>query len=188
MRSLAIHVVAFTLLATSCGAMRGPDLVQPVGETHTTASATGGARAQGVDGPAAPIVVAVADEVRRACDLSTDRIRTSSFSVESARLRPRGDDTLARIAACVASGRLGDEPILLVGHTDPRGEPEYNRQLGEYRAIAAKQYLVELGISAGRIAVESRGARDAKGTDEASWARDRTIEIRIGRGPGDIPR
>jgi outer membrane protein OmpA-like peptidoglycan-associated protein len=173
------------VLAVAC-AHQGPELVQPVGETHTTASSTGGGRPQGVDVPNAPIAVVVAEEVRRACSLPVERRRAPSFDVDSARLRPRGEDTLARVAACIVSGKLGDESITVVGHTDPRGAPSYNQQLGLYRAVAAKQYLVDLGVPAARLSVESLGEREARGTDEASWALDRTIEIRTARGPGEI--
>jgi len=175
-------------LAAACAHQGGPELAQPVGETHTTASSTGGGRPQGVDAPSAPIGVVLAEEVRRACNLVQERSRAPSFDLYSARLRPRGEDSLARVAACIASGKLDDAPLLVVGHTDPRGDSEYNQQLGLYRAIAAKQYLVDLGVPAGRLSAESVGEREATGTNEASWALDRIIEIRIGRGPGDIPK
>lgn len=187
MRGIVLAVSAVAALAVAC-AHGGSELVQPVGETHTTASSTGGGRPQGVDVPNAKVSVVVAEEVRRACSLPLERRHTPTFELESARLKPRGEDTLARIAACVISGKLGDEPLTVVGHTDPRGEPSYNQQLGLYRAIAGKDYLVELGVPAGRLSTASVGEREAKGTDDASWALDRTIEIRMGRTPGDIPR
>lgn len=162
--------------------------MQPVGETHTTASATGGARPLGVDGPAAAALVTLSDDVRRACNLARGEPRASVFDIDAARLRPRGEDVLARVAACVVSGKLGDESLTLVGHTDPRGSPSYNEQLGLYRAIAAKQYLAVLGVPEERLVVDSAGERGARGTDEASWSLDRTIEIRMTRSPGDIPR
>jgi outer membrane protein OmpA-like peptidoglycan-associated protein len=185
-RASAVLVVLVALVA-AC-AHQGTELVQPVGETHTTASSTGGAHPQGVDVPSAPIGVVVAEEVRRSCSLPQQRQRAPSFDVDSARLRPRGDDTLKRLAACILSGKLGDDPITIVGHTDPRGEASYNQQLGLYRAIAAKHYLVDLGVPAGRLSTDSLGAREARGTDEASWALDRTIELRMGPVPGEIPR
>jgi len=187
MRGVPLGVTAVVVLAVAC-IHRGPELVQPVGETHTTASSTGGARPQGVDVPNARVSVVVAEEVRRACSLPLERRHAPIFELDSARLRPRGEDTLARIATCVVSGKLGDEPLTVVGHTDPRGEPSYNQQLGLYRAIAGKDYLVELGVPAGRLSTASVGERESKGTDDASWALDRTIEIRMGRTPGDIPK
>jgi peptidoglycan-associated lipoprotein len=128
----------------------------------------------------------IAEDVRRACSLPLDRRHAAAFDLDSSRLRPRGEDMLARVAACIVSGRLGDETITVVGHTDPRGDTSYQQQLGLYRAIAGKQYLVDLGVPEGRISTESLGARESRGTDDASWALDRTIEVRIARGPGDF--
>lgn len=186
-RALTVTVAMTASMLSAACAHRSTDLVQPVGETHTTASSTGGARPQGIDQPSAPLSVTVDEAVRRGCSLPLDRQTTAPrFDMDSARLRPRGEDVLARIAACIVSGRLGDAPLTVIGHTDPRGSESYNRQLGEYRAIAAKQYLVDLGVPASRITVESRGEREARGTDEASWALDRRVEVRASRGPGDI--
>ncbi|OGS49829.1 MAG: peptidoglycan-associated lipoprotein, partial [Erythrobacter sp. RIFCSPHIGHO2_12_FULL_63_10] len=41
--------------------------------------------------------------------------------------------------------------ITVEGHADERGTREYNLALGERRANSAKNYLVGLGVSAGRI-------------------------------------
>lgn len=61
------------------------------------------------------------------------------------------------------------------GHADERGTREYNLALGERRATAAKNYLVSLGVDAGRIAVVSHGKERpvALGSDESSWAQNR---------------
>ena len=187
MRDLAcvIGVLSLVGLSTSC-IHRGPELAQPVGETHTTASSTGGGRPRGTDGPNASVGVVIGEDVRRACGVAPERQARPIFDVDSARLHPQGEDILAKVAACLLSGKL-QEPLRVIGHTDPRGEEPYNQQLGLYRAISAKQYLVDLGVPASKIDTESHGARDSKGTDEVSWALDRTIEVRIAVGPGDIP-
>jgi len=61
------------------------------------------------------------------------------------------------------------------GHCDERGTREYNLALGEKRANAAKNYLVSLGIDAGRLSIISYGKERpvALGSDEASWERNR---------------
>lgn len=61
------------------------------------------------------------------------------------------------------------------GHADERGTREYNLALGERRANAAKNYLVSLGVDAGRITTVSYGKERpvALGSDEESWARNR---------------
>ena len=61
------------------------------------------------------------------------------------------------------------------GHTDERGTREYNLALGERRANAAKNYLVSLGIPAGRIRTVSYGKERpvAMGSNESAWAQNR---------------
>ena len=65
--------------------------------------------------------------------------------------------------------------ITIEGHADERGTREYNLALGERRANAAKNFLVSLGVDAGRIATVSYGKERpvALGSNEESWARNR---------------
>ncbi len=65
--------------------------------------------------------------------------------------------------------------VTIEGHADERGTREYNLALGERRANAAKNYLVSLGVDAGRITTVSYGKERpvALGSDEESWARNR---------------
>ena len=65
--------------------------------------------------------------------------------------------------------------ITIEGHCDERGTREYNLALGERRANAAKNYLVGLGVDAGRIRTVSYGKERpvALGSDEGSWAQNR---------------
>lgn len=61
------------------------------------------------------------------------------------------------------------------GHCDERGTRDYNLALGERRANAAKNYLVGLGVDAGRIATVSYGKERpvALGSTEEAWAQNR---------------
>ena len=47
--------------------------------------------------------------------------------------------------------------MTIEGHCDERGTAEYNLALGERRAVAARAYLVSLGISADRLRTVSYG-------------------------------
>lgn len=71
--------------------------------------------------------------------------------------------------------------ILITGNADSRGSDEYNLALGLRRAVAAKRYLVDRGIDAGRIEVGSFGEEnpaDPRENEEA-WARNRRDEFRV---------
>ncbi len=69
--------------------------------------------------------------------------------------------------------------ILIEGHCDERGTVEYNLALGERRAAAARQYLMDLGIEGGRISTISYGKERpvAFGHDESSWQQNRRGEF-----------
>ena len=47
--------------------------------------------------------------------------------------------------------------VLIEGHCDERGTEEYNRALGERRALSVRDRLVELGVGADRIRTMSLG-------------------------------
>jgi peptidoglycan-associated lipoprotein len=69
----------------------------------------------------------------------------------------------------------------LVGRADPRGTPEYNMTLGQHRADAVVKRLASKGVAKSMMESTSRGAMDAVGTDEPSWARDRRVDILLGQ-------
>lgn len=65
--------------------------------------------------------------------------------------------------------------ITTEGHADERGTAEYNLALGERRALAARNYLVSLGIPADRLRTVSYGKEFPfdPGHDEAAWSKNR---------------
>ena len=65
--------------------------------------------------------------------------------------------------------------ITIEGHCDERGTAEYNLALGEKRALAAKTYLVSLGIPADRLRTVSYGKEFPfdPGHDEDAWSKNR---------------
>ncbi|HEY3885736.1 MAG TPA: peptidoglycan-associated lipoprotein Pal [Vicinamibacterales bacterium] len=69
--------------------------------------------------------------------------------------------------------------ITIEGHCDERGTPEYNLALGERRAMAAKTYLVSLGIPADRLRTVSYGKEFPfdPGHDEAAWSKNRRAQF-----------
>jgi len=61
--------------------------------------------------------------------------------------------------------------ISIEGHCDERGTPEYNLGLGERRAKAVRDYVVNAGIAPERIATISYGKERpfVLGHDESAW-------------------
>jgi len=61
--------------------------------------------------------------------------------------------------------------LTIGGNTDIVGTEKYNVKLGEERAIAAKQFLVDQGVAADRIATESFGYSRPVATNSTEWGR-----------------
>ena len=95
------------------------------------------------------------------------------FEFDRYSLRPDGEATLRRQAEfLLANPGLS---ITVSGHCDERGTREYNLALGERRANTAKNYLVSLGVDAGRITTVSYGKERpiVLGHNESAWAQNR---------------
>jgi peptidoglycan-associated lipoprotein len=71
--------------------------------------------------------------------------------------------------------------VTIEGHCDERGTAEYNLALGERRAVAARAYLVSLGISAERLRTVSYGKEFPfdPGHDEGAWSKNRRAHFVI---------
>jgi peptidoglycan-associated lipoprotein len=71
------------------------------------------------------------------------------------------------------------------GHCDERGTEEYNRALGERRALAIREYLIRSGIAPDRVDTISYGEDKpaAEGHDESAWKLNRRGEFIILTAP-----
>jgi peptidoglycan-associated lipoprotein len=71
--------------------------------------------------------------------------------------------------------------IIIAGFTDDRGTEEYNRGLGERRALAVREALISRGISGGRIQTVSFGEEMPvdSGGGEGAWAANRRAEFGV---------
>ena len=95
------------------------------------------------------------------------------FDTDMSNIREDGRQTLNRQAEWLK--KYTNYPITIEGHCDERGTREYNLALGERRATAVRNYLVALGIDAGRMQTISYGKERPAvlGSDEAAWAQNR---------------
>jgi peptidoglycan-associated lipoprotein len=82
-------------------------------------------------------------------------LRDVFFGYDSWTITEEGRQTLVRDADWLKSNPTAG--IKIEGHCDERGTAAYNLVLGEKRAKSVRNYLVELGVSANRLAVVSYG-------------------------------
>jgi OOP family OmpA-OmpF porin len=100
-----------------------------------------------------------------------------SFDFDKASLKPSGITKVDHAAQV-----LKDTPnarVLVEGHTDSIGSPEYNQRLSERRAKTVRDRLVEDGISASRITTHGLGESKpiASNATEEGRAENRRVEI-----------
>jgi len=109
------------------------------------------------------------------------KIEDAYFDYNRATLRP---DAMKALQADSTELRdiLKDYPsykLTIEGHCDERGSAEYNIALGDRRAVAAKEYLVQVGIPSAQLNEISYGKEHpiCQEHDEACWQRNRRIHI-----------
>ena len=95
------------------------------------------------------------------------------FGYDQSEVSPEGQQVLNANAEIMK--KFGTWVITIEGHADERGTAEYNLALGERRALAARNYLVSLGVPANRLRTVSYGKEfpfDPGHTEEA-YAKNR---------------
>ena len=87
-------------------------------------------------------------------------------------------DALKRIL-----GEFPNAVITVEGHCDERGSAEYNLGLGDRRATAAKDFLVQLGVPADKLKTISYGKERPVCTEsnEDCWQRNRRAHFTAGQ-------
>jgi peptidoglycan-associated lipoprotein len=116
--------------------------------------------------------------------LGTD-VQDAYFDYDKSDVRGDARDTLTKNAAAIKS-ILADFPnasIVVEGHCDERGSAEYNLGLGDRRASAAKDFLVQLGVPADRLKTISYGKERPQCTeaDESCYQRNRRAHFSPGQ-------
>ena len=88
---------------------------------------------------------------------------------------------MGKVQAVADFMRSGKGDVIIAGFTDDRGTEEYNRGLGERRALAVRESLIGKGISGGRIQTVSFGEEMpvSSGGGEAAWAANRRAEFGV---------
>ncbi len=153
-----------------------------LGACSTTGSGGGGSDSDSVRGTALGTALPERTEGASFLGSNVDRSRFSAvhFAFDSSAV---GAGERAKLQAVADFCRGSRNSIILAGFTDERGTPEYNRGLGERRALTVREELIRLGVSGGRLQTVSFGAElpaDA-GSNEGAWAKNRRAEFGVVR-------
>jgi peptidoglycan-associated lipoprotein len=97
---------------------------------------------------------------------------TVHFKFDSAVVQDSEQANLASVAQALSDQSL---KLLIEGNCDERGTEEYNRSLGERRALALREALAKDGLDPMRVKTISYGKDKPAdpGHDEAAWAKNR---------------
>ena len=109
-------------------------------------------------------------------DQSSYSPETIYFAFDSDVITMEGQNKLSALADYLKGNSTS---LQVAGHCDERGSTQYNLALGERRAQAVKQYLVQLGVEDGRITTISYGEEmpAVEGHDESAWSQNRRAEF-----------
>jgi peptidoglycan-associated lipoprotein len=178
-RQLALTLTLTTLVAiAACGPKQAPPVARP-----QPPAAAGDALPPVPPPPPEPVSEPVpVPPVPAGDDLSSkdlDDINRAAllkpvyFELDSSEVS--GDGQKALQANAQVMKKYGTWQVTIEGHCDERGTPEYNLALGERRALAARTYLVSLGIPADRLKVISYGKEFpfVARHDEEAWSQNR---------------
>jgi peptidoglycan-associated lipoprotein len=185
-KTLVILTVLVMLVISGC-AKKKPPVARPMPPPSATAG-TGGSTAP--PPPPRPIEEPVVvppepmrddaigskslDDLNRESPLSPVFFDLDSFDVSA-----EGQQVLQANAKVLK--QFPSWQITIEGHCDERGTAEYNLALGERRALAAKTYLVSLGIPADKVRTVSYGKEFPfdPGHEDAAWSKNRRAHFVI---------
>ncbi len=184
-RAAAWILLATTMPVAAC-AKKPPAVTRPAppaGVAPARPAPTPEAPAQPV--AEQPIVTpgAVAEDAigaRSLDDLNRESpFRPAFFGLDSAEIDSDAQAVLNQNAGVLR--KYATWVVTIEGHCDERGTAEYNLALGEKRALAAKTYLVSLGIDGDRMKTVSYGKEFpfAPEHTDAAWAKNRRAHFVI---------
>ena len=167
-RSMGIAVLA-AMMMTGLNGCKGDS--EPINTSSTTSGSGSGSSGETTTGSGLPEI-----------DANTlfDRARGLEviyFDYNSYSLRP---DAMASLKSNAEKIRSVPGVIIQIeGHCDERGTQEYNLALGEKRALATREYLMNMGVSGDRMVTISYGEEDPAdgGHSESAWRKNRRSEF-----------
>lgn len=195
----SLLLASLVVAVAAAGCKKGPKNITPIPGPTTRldvdsgilppvdSQRPGAGPGQAIPGGTPPVVEPIPDTGKELASLEliqgmiADRERfqadTVYFDFDSATIKAGERSKLEDVA-----NHLRANPptkVQIEGHCDERGTEEYNRALGERRALAAREYLITLGIASDRIFTISYGEDKpaVQGTGEAVWSKNRRAEF-----------
>jgi peptidoglycan-associated lipoprotein len=184
-KALIVLVLLLTVVIGACKSKAKPPVARPMPPPATTQiNDPPPAPPQPVNEPVPlPVPTMPGDDPINSKDLDAlnrdSPLRPLFFELDSSDVSAEGQQVMQANAAVLK--KYPAMQITIEGHCDERGTAEYNLALGERRALAAKNYLVSLGVAADKIKTVSYGKEFPfdPGHDDAAWKNNRRAHFVI---------
>ena len=184
-KALIVLIVLLSVVVAACKGKAKPPVARPMPPPSAVSDPTPPPPPAPPQPVSEPVIVPPmpADDAigsKSLDDLNRDSpLRPLFFELDQSDVSTEGQQVLQANAAVLK--KYPGMQVTIEGHCDERGTAEYNLALGERRALAAKNYLVSLGIPADRVKTVSYGKEfpfDA-GHDEGAWRNNRRAHFVI---------
>jgi peptidoglycan-associated lipoprotein len=180
-RNQALIVAAIAIALVGGCAKKKPPVARPTTPPSTSGSTNTPGPPTPVSEPSPVPPEPVAEDTLASRDM--DYINKNSpfqpvfFAYDSSDIDAAGQQSLNANAELMK--KYGTWIITIEGHSDERGTAEYNLALGERRAVAARTYLVSLGIPADRLRTVSYGKEFPfdPAHSETAWSKNRRAQF-----------
>ena len=185
-KALLVLVLLLTVVVAACKGKAKPPVARPMPPPMSAPGTTPPVPPPGPPQPVnepIPVPPMPAEDTigtKSLDDLNRDSpLRPLFFELDSSDVSSDGQQVLQANAAVLK--KYPTMQITIEGHCDERGTAEYNLALGERRALAAKNYLVSLGVGADKVKTVSYGKEFPfdPGHDDAAWLKNRRAHFVI---------
>jgi peptidoglycan-associated lipoprotein len=180
-----------TLLSTAACHKTAPVAQKPKDTTPVASSAPTGTAAplqQRQSAPPPPAQTAQAPrgerltpEERATLNEKLAHLNDALFDYDKATIRADASTVLKADVAVIRDilANYPNQKLLVEGNADERGSEEYNLALGDRRARAAQEFLVQMGIPAAQLSLVSYGKERPVCTDKSEdcWQRNRRAHV-----------
>jgi outer membrane protein OmpA-like peptidoglycan-associated protein len=147
----------------------------------------GSASASGATGSSAPVTSAAGGSVLTATERTqlAEAVKDQPsvnievpFAFNSAEIAPNAISALTSLGKALQDGSIKSSDMLLAGHTDAKGRPEYNQTLSQRRADAVREYLVKnFSISSDKLVSVGYGREKLKDPGHPYAEANRRVQV-----------
>ena len=100
------------------------------------------------------------------------------FDFDSAAIAPPALPVLTTLGSALSDGRLAGGTFVVAGHTDAKGDADYNQRLSQQRAQAVREFLISnFPIAPNKLLAVGYGEQQLKAPQEPIAAVNRRVQV-----------